>query len=312
MALYQQPTNNNLQYTLNTQLAQGGSTAVLSSSVAGVVQAPGVFVVDRVDSAGNKTASVREYISFTGVSGANLTGLSKGLAGSTDQVHNVGAIVEFVPDVTWANAIYTTITQEHSVTGQHTSLASISNINTLALNVPSTASIRRIEGMNLNVASLASITQLVVGTMFSASGASIQGIFPSAASGLVYTSNGSTGAPVWSSVAGGTGGFNAVFQVPGGLASQGNIGGLVPVSTAFNMQFLEAFVQTPASVASISVILKKNLNTTVGMVTILAGATYGSSASISSAALVGTDNLTIDINSTASLATDLSVMVRAT
>lgn len=178
MALYQQPVNNNLQYTLNTQLAQGGTTAVLSSSVAGIVQAPGVFVVDRVDSAGNKTASVREYISFTGVSGANLTGLSKGLAGSTDQAHNVGAIVEFVPDVTWANALYSAVTLEHGVTGQHTSLASVSNIVTQGLAVQSLASIQqaRIQNLFLNgVLSLASINNLTVSNTLIASGASLQG-----------------------------------------------------------------------------------------------------------------------------------------
>src|ERR1035437_7203261 len=144
------PLNNNLQYSLNTQLAQGGSNLVLNVSVAGVVQAPGVLVVDRVDSAGNKTPSVREYITFTGVSTNTLTGLSKGVAGSTDQVHNVGAVVEFVPDVTWANSYYNTFTTEHSVGGQHTSLPSLSWMSALAMVVLSTASINTLYVNNLN------------------------------------------------------------------------------------------------------------------------------------------------------------------
>lgn len=307
--LYQQPTNNNLQYTLNTQLAQGGTSAVLSASVSGVVQAPGVFVVDRVDSAGNKTASVREYISFTGVSGNTLTGLSKGLAGSTDQVHNVGAIVEFVPDVTWANAIYSAVTLEHSVNGQHTSLASVSGINTINAIIASTASIQKIVSTNETTTNFVASSLASIGQLFLSN---LAGLLPSAASGQVLTSNGSTGVPTFSTPIGGTGGFNAAFQVPGGLASLQNIGGLIPVPTFFNAQFVEFFVQTPASLASVSVVIKKNLNTVFAVGGIAAGATYGSTASIASAALTSTDNLTIDINSTASLATDLSVLLRAT
>lgn len=128
--LYQVPTQNNLQYTLSSQLAQGGTSAALSVSVAGIVNAPGVFVVDRVDANGNKTPASREYISFTGVSTNTLTGLSKGLSGSTDQAHNVGAIVEFVPDVTQQNAIYNVITTEHTTMGVHSSLPSLYVTNT--------------------------------------------------------------------------------------------------------------------------------------------------------------------------------------
>ena len=93
------PTNNATQYTLDSQLSAGGVTATLNQDVSSVVRAPGFFVIDRVDSSGNATSTKREYIKFTGVSSADLTTLTRGLAGSTDQVHAVGAIVEFVPDV---------------------------------------------------------------------------------------------------------------------------------------------------------------------------------------------------------------------
>lgn len=129
MALYQVPTENALQYTLDSQLSAGGSSLTLNTSVAGVVQAPGIAVIDRIDSAGNATASKREYVTFTGVSGADLTGLARGLAGSTDQVHSVGAIVEFVPDILWAQAIYDWATLEHETGGAHVSLPSIQYIN---------------------------------------------------------------------------------------------------------------------------------------------------------------------------------------
>lgn len=154
-ALYQAPNQNNLQYTLSLQLAQGGNTAVLNTSVAGIVQAPGVFVVDRINTSGSLTPTVREYISFTGVSGANLTGLTKGLGGSSDQVHAVSAIVEFVPDVVQENAWYTVFTNGHDVYGSHISLPSVAYATI----------------------SNATITNAAVTSVLTASGASLQG-FP--------------------------------------------------------------------------------------------------------------------------------------
>src|SRR3990167_370169 len=62
-----------------------------------------------------------------------------------------------------------------------------------------------VAGMNL--ASVATIASLSIKTYFNASGASVVGIT-------------------------GTGGLNAMFQVPGGLASLANVGGLIPVPAA--------------------------------------------------------------------------------
>lgn len=161
MALYKPPTQNALQYTLDSQIAAGATSLTLNSSVTGIVQAPGVLVIDRIDSSGNSTPSKREYKTFTGVSGANITGLAGGLAGSTDQIHAVGAIVEFVPDIIQQQAIYDAITAEHSTGGVHTSLASIGQIRALG-----------IVGW-----SAASLNDLQVGTRFGVSGASLVG-FP--------------------------------------------------------------------------------------------------------------------------------------
>lgn len=102
--IYKVPLSNNSQYTLDTQYTAGGTSLVLNTNVASVVQAPGTCVVDRVDSSGNKTASKRTYYTFTGVSTTTLTGLA--VADGTDQAHAVGAIVEFVPDITWAQSVY--------------------------------------------------------------------------------------------------------------------------------------------------------------------------------------------------------------
>lgn len=301
--LFNVPTQNSLQYTLDTGYTSGGTTLTLSSTLTNIVQAPGVCVVDRIDSSGNLTATKRDYFTFTGVSGAQLTGCVGGLAGSTNQDHAVGAIVEFIPDITWAQAVYDVITQEHSVMGQHTSLASVSHIK--ALNAvfasaasgidgsfinfygASTATINQVNSRVLMVASQASVAQLNVGTLISASGASVVGF------GIT------------------SGGFNGLFQVPGGLASQANVGGLIPVPVNLTAGFMQAYVQTPASVASVSANILKN-NAVIGVVAILAGATFASSASLSNTTLTAGDELRLNINSTASLAQDLSVLLRAT
>lgn len=119
MTLLKVPTQNSIQYTLDSQILAGASSLTLNQSVSGIVQAPGVLVIDRIDSSGAITASKREYKTFTGVSSATISGLSGGLGGSTDQVHAVGAIVEFIPDVVWAQSVYDTITAEHTTSGVH-------------------------------------------------------------------------------------------------------------------------------------------------------------------------------------------------
>jgi hypothetical protein len=103
-AIYKTPTSNNIQLTLNSNYTAGGSTLVLSQDVSSTVQAPGVVCVDRVDTNGGKTPTKRTYYYFTGVSTSTLTGVST--ADGTDQAHAVGAIVEFTPDVKWAQSLY--------------------------------------------------------------------------------------------------------------------------------------------------------------------------------------------------------------
>lgn len=129
--LYNVPLENGVQLTLQNALLTGEtSTITFTASVTSKLQAstsiPGILVIDRVDANGNETPSKTEYISFTGVTGSTVTGLTRGLANSTNQDHSVGAIVEFVPDVTWADAINDTFTVEHNANGTHKTLSNIS------------------------------------------------------------------------------------------------------------------------------------------------------------------------------------------
>ncbi len=297
--LWEASTQNAFQTTLNGTINDTVQTITLTS-VANIV-APGVLVIDRQDGSGNDTPSKREYISYTGINGSDLTGVSRGVAGSTGQSHSSGALVEAIATVTHWGDMVDFLQAEHDSSGKH---------------LIGTATINYTETKNLAVTSVASISasflsNVTITNSINASGASIMGFFPSGASGSVLTNIGNNLSPVYSTVAGGTGGFNALFQVPGGLASIANIGGLIPVPTSFSGQFLQAFVQTPASLASVSLFIQKNF-TDYGMVAIPAGATFASSASIGSTALVAGDHLTMDIRSTASMAVNLSVLLRAT
>ena len=129
--LYNVPLQNSIQRVLANTLTSGEtSTITFSVSVSSVLQAsasiPGILVVDRIDVNGNLTPNNVEYISFTGVSGSTVTGLTRGLGGTTAKGHSIGAVVEFVPDVVWADAINDVFTTEHNADGTHKTLSGIS------------------------------------------------------------------------------------------------------------------------------------------------------------------------------------------
>lgn len=103
--LYYPPSQNGLQKTLDAELLTGVTAAATLNNVTGIQNKKGIMVIDRVDSNNNLTPSKREYISFDGTSGSTVVTLVRGLAGSTDQDHAVGAVVEFVSDITQQQAI---------------------------------------------------------------------------------------------------------------------------------------------------------------------------------------------------------------
>jgi hypothetical protein len=154
--LYSVPLKNSVQHTLAGTLTQAEvGTITLDSSVALELQASstmkGLLVVDRVDVNGTLTPAKTEYIAYTGVSGSTVTGLTRAVAGTTAQGHAIGAIVEFVPDVTWAQAINDVFTTQHNDNGTHKTLSSISLVS-VTLNNPV------INGVNLAGNSLTSLS----------------------------------------------------------------------------------------------------------------------------------------------------------
>lgn len=100
------PSQNFLQKTLGAQLLTGATASATLNNTTGVQNKPGVMIVDRVDSNNVETPSKREVIQYNATSGSTVTTLTRNADGSgTDQDHAVGAIVEFGPDILWAQSV---------------------------------------------------------------------------------------------------------------------------------------------------------------------------------------------------------------
>jgi hypothetical protein len=280
------PSVNYKQTTLNGTCGSGDATLTLNSTAN--MTYPGYVIIDRQDSAGNNTPNNREVVSYTGISGAVLTGCTRGADNSSALSHNNGALVETMPTVGMWNSLVSaiqTFTDPNGYILAINSPVSIAYGNFNQIAVSSVASIAQLRTPS------AYITNATITGTINASGASVVGL-------------------------GGTGGFNGVLQVAGGLASLANAGGLIPVPTSFTGRFIQLMAQTPASAASIYVTLNKNF-ATYGVVGLLAQATFASSASIATPALVAGDVLTMDVNvggatTSRHLGSDLSLLLRAT
>lgn len=102
--LWKTGTQNAFSTTLNGNV-NAGDTAITLSAVTGL-QHPGILVIDRLDADNQATPSLREYISYTGITGNQITGVTRGLGSSQDQGHNSGAKVEEVFSVThWGDLL---------------------------------------------------------------------------------------------------------------------------------------------------------------------------------------------------------------
>jgi hypothetical protein len=133
--IYYPPLENGLQKTVGSDLSTGVTASVTLNNTNQVQNKPGVIVIDRIDSTGAlKDAADREYIAYTGTSGLTLTGLTRGVGNSTDQDHAVGAVVEFVPDVTIFEAMATalaTIVDADDVSVINSAIATLTGTQTL-------------------------------------------------------------------------------------------------------------------------------------------------------------------------------------
>lgn len=111
-ALRNATTQNFVQKTLGASLLTGVTAAATLNNVTSIQNLPGVMIVDRVDSNGVETPTKREVIQYAATSGVTVTTLTRNADGSgTDQDHAVGAIVEFGPDILWAQSVIDGLTQ---------------------------------------------------------------------------------------------------------------------------------------------------------------------------------------------------------
>lgn len=139
--LYRAPTKNFVSTTLNGAINDSVTTITLTST--SNLQSPGVIVIDREDSSGTATPSAREVVSYTGISGSDLTGCTRGAEGSTARSHSDGALVETNFTIgTWndlRDALATVVNADGQIV--YTGTASISRGEFSAVNITSTASI---------------------------------------------------------------------------------------------------------------------------------------------------------------------------
>ncbi len=258
--IYLAPLQNYIQKSLNGAIDASQTTITLSSTTN--LQAPGVVVIDRVDSSGNElNASLREVIYYTGISSNDLTGCTRGGDGSTGQIHGDAAVVETMPTVGMWNGLATVVG------------AGLDN-NGYLLGIASPVSIANIRATDLVAVSTASISGVYIKQRLEVSGASVTGI------GLY---------PVWRSA--------AAYSGP-----TIGIGGLLVAPKVATWQWVSVVTKSVASGTSVVFdILNNNTTIFAGVTrpTILAGGTYVSTASINNKVISPGNILRADINTIA-------------
>ena len=123
------PLANFVQTTLNGTITDTQTTITLNS--ASNLQAPGYIVIDRVDANNAATPNAREVVSYTGVSGSDLTGCTRGADGSTNRSHSSGAIVETTPTVGMWNSLATIVMSGLDSNGYLRAISSPASISIL-------------------------------------------------------------------------------------------------------------------------------------------------------------------------------------
>lgn len=140
------PTANFIQKTLSGAITDVATTITLNNATN--LQSPGYAVIDRTDSAGTSTPNAREVIYYTGISGNDLTGVTRGADGSTARSHSDGAIVETMPTIGMWNSLTTIVATAMTSDGYLKAIASpvsIARGQFTQFVTPSIASIARAE-----------------------------------------------------------------------------------------------------------------------------------------------------------------------
>ena len=110
------PSANFISTTLNGAINDSVTTVTLNS-VTNLSSSGGVLVIDREDGNDTATPTAREFISFTGISGSDLTGVTRAFDNSTARSHSDGALVEAVFSVGMWNDVRDAIATSMSTDG---------------------------------------------------------------------------------------------------------------------------------------------------------------------------------------------------
>lgn len=275
--LYVAPTINYAQTTLNGAINNTVQTITLNST--SNLQAPGYIVIDRTDSEGTATPSSREVVSYTGISGNDLTGCTRGADGSTARSHSNGAVVETMPTVGMWNSLATILATAVTTDGY---LKAINSPVSIAVGhitravIPSVASIAEIRNTRIFT------SDVTVANSLNLSSASVVGV------GLF---------PVFNFV-GNLSGPTTLLQTPLSLPKVGT------------WSWFSVMTRTVASGAS--VIIDINLNGSSifeagTRPTIPGGGTFVSTASINTKAFSAGNRLSWDYDTTGGHVTDLII-----
>lgn len=299
---WQSATVNAFSTTLSASIGSTDTTIALNS-VTGL-QSPGILVIDRQDGNGTNTPTVREYISYTGISGTNITGVTRARAGSTGQSHNSGALVEEVMSIDHWIDLRAIFTAEHTVnTGLHViGTATINYTETKQLAVTSIASIARIEYQNLVGVSLASENRIENGLLVNVSGASLNLVNI----GTNISASGASLQGFW---------LRPAWFLSGTLSgASAALGSPVAMPNNATVQFISATARIGASQSSIFFDVKKNGTSMLASSNVLSipiNGTFASTSSIATNTFVAGDVLTVGTGNVSSMVQDVTVIVVA-
>ena len=121
MTIYYPTTADFVQKVLDAELLSGTTSSATLNNTTSIQNKKGVMIVNRINSNNVETPNAVEVISFDGTSGSTVTTLTRGLAGTTAKDHAINSIVEFGPDIVWAQGLIDTFLIGHDADGAHSS-----------------------------------------------------------------------------------------------------------------------------------------------------------------------------------------------
>jgi hypothetical protein len=127
-----------LSKTLASSIGSGDTTIALNNATNIPTDTAVDCIIDRVDSNGVATASLREIVTGV-VSGTSLISVTRGQMGTTAQAHSSGAVVEFTVSAQTHNDMVGGIVIDHTQSGSHKQLTDANGNEWLKLGTTSSA-----------------------------------------------------------------------------------------------------------------------------------------------------------------------------